>query len=81
MISAVFSRFSGGFKGWQALAGSEKLGHPAYWFCKEEIVVFGLNSEIFEYRIGPEALHVIPVLYLPMSDGVVYAIAWTRRRG
>jgi hypothetical protein len=61
----------------QALAGSEKLGHSAYWFCKEEVVVFRLNSEIFEYRIGPEALHVIPVLHLTMSDWVVYAIAWT----
>jgi hypothetical protein len=44
-------------------------------------VVFGLDSEIFEYRIGPEALHVIPVLHLTMSDRVVYAIAWARRRG
>jgi len=44
-------------------------------------VVFGLDSEIFEYRIGPEALHVIPVLHLAMSDRVVYAIAWARCRG
>jgi hypothetical protein len=65
----------------QALAGSEKLEHPAYRFCKEEIMVFRLNSEIFEYRIGPEAFHVIPVLHLTMSDWVVYTIAWTRCRG
>jgi hypothetical protein len=76
MISAVFSRFSGGFRGCQALVRSEKLGSLAYWFCKEEIVVFGLDSEIFEYRIGPEALHVIPVLHLTMSDWVVSAIVW-----
>jgi len=81
MISAVFSRFSGGFRGCQVLARLEKLGLLAYWFCKEEVVVFGLDSEIFEYRIGPKALHVIPVLHLTMSDRVVYAIVWARRRG
>lgn len=30
-----------------------------YRFGKEEVVVFGLNTKIFEYRIRPEAFHVI----------------------
>lgn len=38
-------------------------------------MVFRLNSQIFEYAVGPEALHVIPVLYLAMSDGIVYTVA------
>jgi hypothetical protein len=61
-ISAVASRFSGGFNGclgqlmgflfdilW---AGAHRLG-------KQEEVVLWFDTEIFEDRVGPESFHVI----------------------
>jgi hypothetical protein len=39
-------------------------------------MVFRLNSEVFEYGIGPEAFHMIPILNLTMSYGIVDTIAW-----
>jgi hypothetical protein len=58
--------------------------------CQKEIMDFRFNSEILEYGIRPEPLHMIlrilaywlppditevyPVLNLSMSDWVVYAI-------
>lgn len=38
---------------------------------EQEVVVFGLDAEVFEYRVGPVAFHVVPVLYLTVADGVV----------
>jgi hypothetical protein len=78
IISAVFSRFSGGFRGCKNVSHAQKNFKHAYRFCQEEIMVFGLNSEIFEYRIRPEPLHMVPILHLTMSNRVVYTIAWTR---
>ena len=34
-------------------------GAGAYGLCEEEVVVFRLNSQVFEYRIRPETFHVI----------------------
>jgi hypothetical protein len=36
-----------------------KGGSLAYRFSQEEVVVLGLDSEVLEYRVGPEALHEI----------------------
>lgn len=38
-------------------------------------MVFRLNTEVFENRVRPESLHVVPVLDLTMTDGVVDPIA------
>ena len=34
-------------------------GSLAYRFSQEEVVVLGLDSEVLEYRVRPEALHEI----------------------
>lgn len=38
-------------------------------------MVFRLNSQILENGVGPEPLHVIPILNLTMSDRVMQAIS------
>lgn len=59
-------------------------------------MVLGLNSQVLEYRVGPEALHEIlcaisvrlffldmvsyPIVYLTVTDGVVDAISRTSGR-
>jgi hypothetical protein len=40
-------------------------------------MVFRLHPQIFEDGIGPEPLHMVPILYLPMSDRVVYPVSWS----
>lgn len=47
----------------------------AYWLSEKEVVVFRLNAEILENRIGPESLHIIPVLDLSMTNRVVHTVA------
>ena len=42
---------------------------------QEEVMIFRFRSEIFEDRLLPVPLHVIPVIYLTVSDGVVDAIS------
>lgn len=37
-------------------------------------MVFGFDPEVFEDRVRPESLHVVPILDLSMSDGIVHAI-------
>jgi len=37
-------------------------------------MVLRLHPQVFEDRIRPKSLHVIPVLYLTMSYGIVNAI-------
>jgi hypothetical protein len=62
MISAVFSRFSGGLSGWiGTLSRSSELiaRCVTYRLCQEEIMVFWLNAKVFEYRIRPKSLHMI----------------------
>lgn len=61
MISAVASRFSGGFSGCGCVSGLklELYSGIAYGFGEEEVVVLRLDSQVLEYRIGPEALHEI----------------------
>lgn len=46
----------------------------AYRFGKEEVVVFGLHAEVLKNRVRPKALHVVPVLDLPVSNGVVHTV-------
>ena len=46
-----------------------------YGFCKEKVVVFRLDPEVFEDGVGPEPLHVVPVLHLSMSDRVTNTIS------
>lgn len=43
--------------------------------CEEKVVVFGFSSEVLEDRLFPEPLHVIPIINLAVSNGIVYAIA------
>jgi hypothetical protein len=38
-------------------------------------VVFGLDTEVLENRIRPESFHVVPILDLTVSNGVVDTIA------
>jgi hypothetical protein len=35
------------------------LGRVERWFGKKKVVVFGLDAEVFEDAVRPEALHVI----------------------
>jgi len=52
MISAVFSRFSGGFKGYRNVREEVSVSCVvAYRFSEKEIVVFRLDSQVFEYRV------------------------------
>lgn len=44
-------------------------------------MVLGLRTEVLEDRLLPVPLHVVPVLDLPMADGVVDAIAGGLRVG
>lgn len=37
-------------------------------------MVLWLNSQVFENGVGPEPLHMIPILNLAMSDWVMQAI-------
>jgi len=68
-----------------------------HWFGQQEMVVFGLYPQVLENGVGPEALHEIltaisirlarrlssiyPVIYLPVPDGIVDAIASTASCG
>ena len=42
-------------------------------------MVFRLDSQVLEYRVGPEPLHLIPILDLAMPNWVVNAISGTVR--
>ena len=46
---------------------------------QEEVMIFRFRSEIFEDRLLPVPLHVVPVIYLTVSDGVVDAISGSLR--
>ena len=46
---------------------------------QEEVVVLGLCTQVLEDRLLPVPLHVIPVIYLTMSNGVVDAISRSLR--
>jgi len=48
---------------------------PTYGFSQEEMVVFGLDAQVLEDGIGPESLHVVPVLNLAMADRVMKSVA------
>lgn len=42
-------------------------------------MVFGFDPEVLENRIGPKSFHMIPVLNLSVTDGIVETV--TRARG
>ena len=44
---------------------------------QEEVMVFRLCAKILEDCLLPVPLHVVPVLDLTMTNGVVYAIPWS----
>ena len=56
MISAVFSRFSGGFRGYNpemsgfimSNTASRQYAQSPYRFGEKEVVVLGLHAQIFE---------------------------------
>jgi hypothetical protein len=61
-----------------------------YGFGEQEVVIFGFDAQILEYRVGPEPFHMVllsqfdslsfentyPVLDLAMSYGVVKSISY-----
>ena len=45
------------------------INSASYGLRQEEVVVLGLNSEVLEYRVGPEALHeILPRISIPRSS-------------
>lgn len=46
----------------------------AYRLSEQEVVVFWLDSQVFEDGVRPEPLHVVPILNLTMADRVVDTI-------
>lgn len=42
---------------------------------QKEIVIFGLCAQIFEYSLLPVALHMIPIVNHPMTNGIVNSIS------
>lgn len=71
MISAVFSLFSGGFKGGSVYVSVRPNTRGATESHEQDVVVFGFCPEVLEDALFPEPLHVIPILNLSMSDRVV----------
>ena len=74
MISAVFSLFSGGFRG-----GSVYLCQLCFLVCwrktyKEDIMVLWFGTQVLENTLFPEPLHMIPILNHTMFDRIVQAI-------
>jgi hypothetical protein len=60
MISAVASRFSGGFSGCLLLVDwIRDYQRVAYRLSEQEVVVFGFHPQVLKYRIRPEAFHEI----------------------
>lgn len=59
----MFSRFSGGFRGWGIEVSQptwqQRVWSETYWFGEEEVMVFRLYSQVLEDGVGPETLHVI----------------------
>lgn len=100
MISAVFSRFSGGLSGGSVCARakrgagvakrsttqdisasrSKEVFQSSLGTHQEHIMILGLGSQILENRLLPESFHVVPVLDLTMSDGVVKRVGSARHQ-
>jgi hypothetical protein len=89
-ISAVCSRFSGGFSGgsvyamqhakWEENSYIRKPGRPTNDRTdQKEIVVLGLGAQILEDRLFPVTLHIIPVVNHTMANRVVDTVS--RRLG
>jgi hypothetical protein len=51
----------------------KKKGSPTATH-KQDIVIFWLGTEILEYTLFPESLHVIPVLDLAVLNGIVQVV-------
>ena len=43
-------------------------------------MILGLDAEVLEDGVGPEPLHVIPVLNLSMANRVVDTISWAQHQ-
>lgn len=41
---------------------------------QEEVVIFGLSTQVFEYTLLPVSLHVIPILNHTMSDRIMHTV-------
>lgn len=52
-----------------------------YRFSEQKVVIFGLDAQVFEDRIGPKAFHSIPVFNLSMSDRIIYTVPRPTGRG
>lgn len=50
-----------------------------YWFGEKEVMVFRLYSQILEYGVRPETLHLVPVFDLTVPYGVVNSISRSTR--
>ena len=44
-------------------------------------MVFGFSSEILENCLFPVSFHMIPIIDLPVTNWIVYAISWSLRVG
>jgi len=53
MISAVFSRFSGGFSGYRgtSILSVSMLADLSYRLGEKEVVIFWLDAKVLEYRV------------------------------
>jgi hypothetical protein len=94
-ISAVCSRFSGGFSGGSVYAGpiytrqrkrrlvderARSHGYTSeYHADQEKVMVLRLRPEVLEDRLFPVTLHVIPVIDLTMANRVVDTVSWRLR--
>jgi hypothetical protein len=90
-ISAVCSRFSGGFSGGSVYASpicirqrkrrlvNKRGSHgytSEYHADQEKVMVLWLRPEVLEDRLFPVTLHVIPVIDLTMADRIVDTVSW-----
>jgi hypothetical protein len=92
-ISAVCSRFSGGFSGGSVYASQYARGYEEDQSMRgqitriykttdqKEVMVLRLRPEVLEDRLLPVPLHVIPVVNLTMADRVVDTVSRRLRIG
>lgn len=93
-ISAVCSRFSGGFSGGSVchnrrmppseMGVEQEIIHRSSATQvgdthQEEVMILRLCTEILEDRLLPITLHVIPIVNLSMANGIIHSVAWGLR--
>lgn len=75
-ISAICSRFSGGFKGGSVYLIGEYATHcRTAQSYQQEVMILRLCPQILEDSLLPIPLHVVPIVYHAMADWIVHAIS------